>query len=152
MDSPFIYQYIANSNPELSAALCNKYGYSCNNIDDVVGAFYDITNRYGEQALKEITDLHPDKELVLELHSKPLGNCAKCPALNRMLETTFTGANGQITTGAPAVNNSSTNQNQQSNNNWQPLFSTIENNKMMVFTVCLTLVAITVIITTQKQK
>lgn len=145
MQSPYLYYHIANSNPDAAADLCSRYGYNCSNIDDIVNSIVNITNQHGEPALQQVMDLHPDKELILEFNQAKNPTCDKCPILNKMKDVQFLGANGAVNTGAgpaaPAAQK----------DNMQHLFSTIENNKMMVFLSCLTLVAVTIIITQSKK-
>jgi len=66
-----VYQYIAYSNPDAANELCNKHGYyQIQSYEELADCLQSIVARKGESALKEIMELHPDKEVVLELFEK----------------------------------------------------------------------------------
>jgi len=66
-----VYQYIAYSNPDAANELCNKHGYyQIQSYEELADCLKSIVARKGESALKEIMELHPDKEVVLELFEK----------------------------------------------------------------------------------
>jgi len=67
-----VYQYIAYSNPDAANALCNKHGYyQIQSYDELADCLQSIVARKGESAFKEIMELHPEKEVVVELFMKP---------------------------------------------------------------------------------
>jgi len=66
-------QYIAESNPNKAAFLCTKYGFpvAADNKEAVFFGLSTLIDGGDEDVLKEVIAIHPDKELVLELFSKP---------------------------------------------------------------------------------
>lgn len=67
-----VYQYIAYSNPDAANELCNKHGYfQIQTEEELAYCLQSIVARKGETAFKEIMELHPDKDVVLELFEKP---------------------------------------------------------------------------------
>lgn len=68
-----VYQYIAYSNPDAANELCNKYGYyQIQSIEELADCLQSIVARKGESAFKDIMELHPDKDVVLELFEKKI--------------------------------------------------------------------------------
>jgi hypothetical protein len=68
-----VYQYIAYTNPDAALELCGKYGYyQIQNEEELANCLKDIVARKGENGLKDIMELHPDKDVVLELFEKKL--------------------------------------------------------------------------------
>jgi hypothetical protein len=66
-----VYKYIAYANPDAALELCGKYGYyQIQNEEELAYCLQSIVARKGETALKDIMELHPDKEVVLELFEK----------------------------------------------------------------------------------
>lgn len=66
-----VYYYIADSKPDAANKICNKYGYyQIQSIDEIAYCLQEIVANQEESALKEIMDLHPDKDVVLELFEK----------------------------------------------------------------------------------
>jgi hypothetical protein len=66
-----VYYYIADSNSDAANKVCNKYGYhQIQSIDELAYCLQEIVANEGEGALKEIMELHPDKDVVLELFEK----------------------------------------------------------------------------------
>lgn len=66
-----VYYYIADSNSDAANKFCNKYGYyQIRSIDELAYCLQEIVANEGEGALKEIMELHPDKDVVLELFEK----------------------------------------------------------------------------------
>lgn len=71
-----IYQYIAISRPDAANDLCRKFGYDVANANDEVGlanCLKQLVALEGEPALQELAILHPDKDLILEMFSQPMG-------------------------------------------------------------------------------
>lgn len=63
-----VYQYIAESNPDASYELCNQYGvYDIQSFNELSSGLMGIVAQDGEDGFKKVMDLHPDKEVVLEL-------------------------------------------------------------------------------------
>ncbi len=73
MASPqYLYSYIAASNPGLSVGLCEKYGYDVppvRNFVELGGLLEQLKDREGEAAFRDIMDLHPEKNLILEMYA-----------------------------------------------------------------------------------
>lgn len=68
-----VYQYIAYSSPDAANELCNKYGYfQINSFEELADCLQSIVARKGESAFKDIMELHPDKDVVLELFEKKI--------------------------------------------------------------------------------
>jgi hypothetical protein len=66
-----VYKYIAYANPDAALELCGKYGYyQIQNEEELAYCLQSIVARKGETALKDIMELHPDKDVVLELFEK----------------------------------------------------------------------------------
>jgi len=66
-----VYQYIAYSNPDAANELCNKHGYyQIQSYEELADCLQSIVARKGESAFKEVMELHPEKEVVLELFEK----------------------------------------------------------------------------------
>lgn len=65
-----IYQYIAYSDPYLAKDVCNRFGFETNQArteDDMADALKQLVSEHGREALAAIVDVHPDKEVILEL-------------------------------------------------------------------------------------
>ena len=64
-----VYQYIAFSNPQLAYEICKKYGYyDIQTEEEIAYCLQSIVARKGESSFAEIMQLHPDKEVILELY------------------------------------------------------------------------------------
>lgn len=63
-----VYQYIANVNPDAANEVCKKYGYyQIENVEELAWCLRQIVADNGEESLKKIMELHPEKEVILEL-------------------------------------------------------------------------------------
>lgn len=63
-----VYQYVAQSNPDAANQLCNKYGYfEIADLDELSYLLQMIVAQGNEQQLKDVMELHPDKEVIVEL-------------------------------------------------------------------------------------
>ena len=63
-----VYQNIANTNPDAANDVCRKYGYyQIRSIDELAYSLQCIVADEGESSFKEIMQLHPDKDVILEL-------------------------------------------------------------------------------------
>lgn len=58
------YDYIAGTNPHLTASVIESYGYILQN-DDIASCARDFVNNEGEGALRKLCAIHPDRELIL---------------------------------------------------------------------------------------
>jgi hypothetical protein len=65
-----VYQYIANNNPDAAYEVCKSYGYhDINTLDDLSQSLEICVANNGQDALKNIMELHPDKDALVELFS-----------------------------------------------------------------------------------
>lgn len=66
-----VYLYIAQNNPDAAYEVCKKYGYfNVQSFEDLAASLQGIVAEHGESALKEVLDIHPDKEVILEMNDK----------------------------------------------------------------------------------
>ena len=66
-----VYNYIAENNPDASFEICKKYGFfQFSSAQEVADCLEQIVGNEGEDAFKEVMDLHPDKAVILELYDK----------------------------------------------------------------------------------
>lgn len=77
-----VYEYVAESNPRLTAQLMNSFNYDTIDAPDM--GLSQLVDMVGEKALNKVMDIHPDKEIILELFSKnndtkdDVCNCDSC--------------------------------------------------------------------------
>jgi len=63
-----LYLYIAKNNPDAAYEICKKYGYfNINSIEELSNALQSIVAEHGQDSLKEILEIHPEKEVILEV-------------------------------------------------------------------------------------
>ena len=63
-----LYLYIAENNPDAAYEICKKYGYfNINSIEELSNALQSIVVEHGQDSLKEILEIHPEKEVILEI-------------------------------------------------------------------------------------
>lgn len=66
-----VYLYIAENNPDAAYEICKKYGYfNINSIEELADALKSIVAENGQQPLEEILNIHPEKEVILEIFDK----------------------------------------------------------------------------------
>jgi len=66
-----VYLYIAQNNPDAAYEICKKYGYfNVQSFEDLAASLQSIVAEHGESSLKEVLDIHPDKEVILEMNDK----------------------------------------------------------------------------------
>ena len=66
-----VYHYIAENNPDAANEVCKKYGfYQINSIDELADCLQHIVAQDGEESFKDVMELHPDKDVILELFDK----------------------------------------------------------------------------------
>jgi hypothetical protein len=66
-----VYQNIAYNKPNEANEICKKYGYyQVENIDELAYCLQKIVADEGENSFIEIMELHPDKDVILELFEK----------------------------------------------------------------------------------
>jgi len=69
-----VYKYIAELNSNQANDLCNQQGLpDASDSDELAGNLVAIVAQNGELALKKIMELHPDKDLILEMF-----RCSSC--------------------------------------------------------------------------
>lgn len=63
-----VYQYIAYNNPDAAFEVCKGYGYhDINTLEDLSHCLEMCVANNGKDAFKNIMDLHPDKDALVEL-------------------------------------------------------------------------------------
>jgi hypothetical protein len=62
-----IYEYVAMSNPRGAKSLIESFGYRVVNPRTMGANLRTLVAREGEEALRELAKIHPDKELILEV-------------------------------------------------------------------------------------
>lgn len=65
-----IYTYVAASNPYLVRSLAHKYGHELNNNPNLSKVLEQLVALHGEQALVDVIENHPDKELFRDYFKK----------------------------------------------------------------------------------
>jgi len=61
-----LQELIAINNPSKAKALVVKYGYRpARNYNDLIQKLFRLTKEHREDALKDLVDIHPHKELIL---------------------------------------------------------------------------------------
>jgi len=120
-----LQELIAINNTPKAKALIIKYGYRpARSYNDLIKKLTQFTKEHREDALKELVEIHPHKDLILsfnqpietEQKSSCDGNttCSKCMAKQQQ----FSGFDG--TANAPTTNQV-TNQNQSTNSDWKSM-------------------------------
>lgn len=66
-----VYDYVATTNPRESKSLCESFGYRVTNPETMSQNLKTLVNNEGEQAVKSIMEIHPDKDIILEYFAKP---------------------------------------------------------------------------------
>jgi hypothetical protein len=62
-----MYEYIANTNPRGAKEIIQSYGYKVVNPRSMGANLRMLVAQEGEPALRNIVELHPDKEIILEV-------------------------------------------------------------------------------------
>jgi len=66
-----VYLYIAENNPDEAYEICKKYGYfNINSMEELADALKSIVAENGQDSLEEILNIHPEKEVILEIFDK----------------------------------------------------------------------------------
>lgn len=90
-----VVSYIAAANPEMTQGLCNQFGLPCEEEGEAAQSLLEIS-AIDKQSLKQVFDIHPDKDLILELYADKKSNsflnadgqgCGSCK-LEKMLVKT----------------------------------------------------------------
>lgn len=61
-----MYEYVAMSNPRGAKSLIESFGYRVTNPRTMGSNLRMLVAQEGEEALKAIAEMHPDKDLILE--------------------------------------------------------------------------------------
>ena len=91
-----IYEYIARNNPSGAKRVIESFGYVVTQPKKMGDNLRMLVAQEGEPALKAVVDLHPDKDLIMEVY----GNQCGC----KSGKESFLGADG-ILQGAVLSNN-----------------------------------------------
>ncbi len=104
-----VFTYTAHNNPYGAKAICHKYGYNivAHSKDDVGTCLQQLVLAEGEPALKDIFDIHPDKDAILHLFA-PIGFAGADGTTDREkrcgcgggCSSNFVGADGSTVPGA----------------------------------------------------
>lgn len=65
-----VYRYIAESNTDGAYEVCAKYGIFQIDSAELADALQSIVAKGGEESLKEVMSIHPDREVILEIFQK----------------------------------------------------------------------------------
>ena len=68
-----IYEYIARSNPQGARMVIQQFGYRITDNKKMGDNLRMLVAQEGEPALKAVVDLHPDKDLILEVFGNSQG-------------------------------------------------------------------------------
>lgn len=66
-----VYSYIAGNDPNGAVRVIGSMGYEVTSNSDLARSLKELVNAVGEPAVKKIMDIHPDKEIILELYGSP---------------------------------------------------------------------------------
>lgn len=76
-----IYEYVALSDEYGTRAICNKYGVDTSMVETSEQMSYclqQVVGEYGESAMVDILNLHPDKDLIIETFGKEKKKSCGC--------------------------------------------------------------------------
>lgn len=80
MEKISLQELIAINNTPKAKALVVKYGYDpARNYDDLIYKLFRLTKDYKKEALKDLAELHPHKELILNYFQRPECTCHNQP-------------------------------------------------------------------------
>jgi hypothetical protein len=66
-----VYLYIAENKPDEAYEICKKYGYfNINSIEELADCLKNIVAEKGQDSFEEILNIHPEKEVILEIFDK----------------------------------------------------------------------------------
>ncbi len=66
-----VYKYIAELNPDAAYEICKKYGFfKISDTSELAQQLESIVARGGEDSLKDVMSVHPDREVILEIFEK----------------------------------------------------------------------------------
>jgi hypothetical protein len=70
-----MYEYVAYNNPQGALNLLNSYGLRIRDQRNLGASLRKLVAQEGEPALRKIAELHPDKELLMDVYSNADGGC-----------------------------------------------------------------------------
>lgn len=76
-----IFEYITQGDPYAAKAICNKYGYDVQNVQsssDMAVCLNQLVAEVGEPAMKDVLEMHPDKDVILEAFSSAATASSGC--------------------------------------------------------------------------
>lgn len=79
-----MYEYIAINNPHGAMSVLKSYGLKIRDKRNLGSALRKLVAQEGEPALRRIADLHPDKELIMDVYSNADGGC-NCGCQNKSM-------------------------------------------------------------------
>ena len=80
MEKISLQELIAINNTPKSKALIIRYGYDpAQNYEDLVYKLFRLTKDYKQEALKDLAELHPHKDLILNYFQRPECTCNTQP-------------------------------------------------------------------------
>jgi hypothetical protein len=66
-----VYSYIAENNPDAAYEICKEYGYfNINSMEELANSLKNIVADNGQDSLEKILNIHPEKEVILEIFDK----------------------------------------------------------------------------------
>jgi hypothetical protein len=99
------YEYIAKTNPSGSKKVINEFGYRVVDGRRMGENLRMLVAQEGEPALRAIAEMHPDKELLLEVFAPKDGDCG-CKKKGE----SFLGADGVLSSAVLSNNQQQQNQ------------------------------------------
>jgi hypothetical protein len=94
-----VYKYIAELNPNQANNLCLQQGLSdASDSDELANNLVAIVAQNGELALKKIMELHPDKDLILEMFQ-----CSSCQSKQQTRPPIMDSMDSEITEVSPLM-------------------------------------------------
>jgi hypothetical protein len=109
-----VFNYIAESDPRSCMMIIDSFGYDINTDKKLGQSLSELVNAVGEPALKKILDVHPDKEIILELFSNPEHNeekscgCKSCTSRKNNNHDHYMNVTGPESVASPKESQSST--------------------------------------------
>lgn len=78
-----VYSYIAGQNPDGVVRTINSFGYDVVSSSNLGRSASELVSSVGEPALKKLMELHPDKDILVELFASKepstMGSSCGCP-------------------------------------------------------------------------
>ena len=103
-----VYEYVAESNPQLAERVMNSFNYDVINSPDM--GLSQLVDKVGEPALRAVMENHPDKDIILEMFSvseEPKSESCGCNACRNKNRNNEDHLNYLNASGNGAVNSSS---------------------------------------------